>query len=300
VTPHRAILKHMVERQRPPSQAFLQECVERLRRDQALDNLPLVLLDRALHHQEFREKLYVVVVRAKGEVQALAWRGDFPKMGLASATNHDAIVSLAVQVRQDMPDLPCILGPKDEVRRFVQAWLRPGEPMPKLGMPQLIYRLVRVTPHPPVAGALRSADESDVPLLVVWFSRFIEDVGDAVRQSPQQLEEDIRRRMSQDGLFVWEDQEPVSMVGAAGPPGLVARVGPVYTPPDRRRRGYAGAATAAVSQVMLDRGHPVCCLYTDASNPTSNHIYQEVGYELVSEVEEYWFRPPAARSEFRN
>lgn len=48
---------------------------------------------------------------------------------------------------------------------------------------------------------------------------------------------------------------------------------------------------AAISGLMLDRGHPLCCLYTDRSNQTSNHIYQEVGYVPVCEVEEYWLRP---------
>ena len=63
------------------------------------------------------------------------------------------------------------------------------------------------------------------------------------------------------------------------------RVGPVYTPPEHRRRGYAGAVTAAVSQVMLDRGRAFVCLYTDAANPTSNHVYESIGRGLADSMQ---------------
>jgi hypothetical protein len=65
------------------------------------------------------------------------------------------------------------------------------------------------------------------------------------------------------------------------------RVGPVYTPPAERRRGYAGALVAALSQRLLDEGREFCFLFTDLANPTSNHVYQEIGYEPVCEVTQW-------------
>jgi predicted GNAT family acetyltransferase len=213
-------------------------------------------------------------------------------MGLSMAEHIDAIDEIAAQVRGDMPNLPCVMGPVQEARRFVRAWLMPGNPEPALGVPQRIYELNRVIPHATVPGTLRAADQSDMPLLVAWTAHFNEELHMPGQQTLQQLEVEVRRHLHQGRLFIWQDQEPVCLVGAGGPVGLVARIGPVYTPPERRRRGYAGAATAGVSQLMLDRGHPICCLYTDMSNPTSNHIYQEVGFRSVRDVEEYWFQPP--------
>jgi predicted GNAT family acetyltransferase len=67
------------------------------------------------------------------------------------------------------------------------------------------------------------------------------------------------------------------------------RIGPVYTPPDYRGRGYASACTAALSQQMLYAGYQYCFLYTDLSNPTSNRIYQNIGYELVCDIDSYRF-----------
>jgi len=72
----------------------------------------------------------------------------------------------------------------------------------------------------------------------------------------------------------------VHLTGANAPAFGVARVGPVYTPPEQRRKGYTGAAVAEVSQHFLDAGARVC-LYTDQANPTSNGIYQALGYVAV-------------------
>jgi predicted GNAT family acetyltransferase len=67
---------------------------------------------------------------------------------------------------------------------------------------------------------------------------------------------------------------------------------PVYTPPALRGRGYASALVAAVSQAQLDAGRRFCFLFTDLANPTSNRIYQDIGYEAVCDVDEYRFEAP--------
>lgn len=86
------------------------------------------------------------------------------------------------------------------------------------------------------------------------------------------------------GLFVWHDPEsqPVSIAGYKGQTLNSVRIGPVYTLPDHRGRGYGSAVTAIATQALLDEGRRFVCLYTDLANPTSNHIYAEIGYEPVA------------------
>lgn len=79
------------------------------------------------------------------------------------------------------------------------------------------------------------------------------------------------------------------MVGATGPTPNGIRIGPVYTPQDERRKGYGSACTAAVSQKMLDEGRRFCFLYTDIENPTSNKIYQNIGYRPIVDCDLYVF-----------
>jgi predicted GNAT family acetyltransferase len=81
----------------------------------------------------------------------------------------------------------------------------------------------------------------------------------------------------------------VSWAGAGGRTPHGTRIGPVYTPPEHRRRGYAGALVAATSQAQLDEGLEFCFLFTDLANPTSNHVYQAIGYEPVTDIDVYVF-----------
>lgn len=73
----------------------------------------------------------------------------------------------------------------------------------------------------------------------------------------------------------------------ATPHGM--RIGAVYTPQDYRRNGYASACVAQLSHAILQMGKTFCFLFTDLANPTSNHIYQDIGYRPVADVDEYRF-----------
>lgn len=47
--------------------------------------------------------------------------------------------------------------------------------------------------------------------------------------------------------------------------------------------------TAATSQAELDAGRRFIFLFTDLSNPTSNKIYRQIGYEPVIDVDQIAF-----------
>jgi predicted GNAT family acetyltransferase len=96
--------------------------------------------------------------------------------------------------------------------------------------------------------------------------------------------QNVDARLAAGRALVWEDRGPVSYAGSSTPAGGVVRIGPVYTPPAHRGRGYASALVAAISQLSLDRGAAACCLYTDLANPTSNRIYLAVGYRPLCDV----------------
>jgi predicted GNAT family acetyltransferase len=82
--------------------------------------------------------------------------------------------------------------------------------------------------------------------------------------------------------WLWDDGG-TTVAGAS-------RIGPVYTPPAMRGRGYAGALTAHVSRMVLDEG-ALACLYTDLANPTSNRLYAAIAYEPVADFTRYLLRP---------
>ncbi|MGW5014070.1 GNAT family N-acetyltransferase, partial [Micromonospora chalcea] len=83
---------------------------------------------------------------------------------------------------------------------------------------------------------------------------------------------------------VAEDGDPAEVPAAANPPSFgVARVGPVYTPPEQRGRGWAGNAVAEVSRLLTAEGARVC-LFTDQANPVSNRLYAGLGFRPVVDM----------------
>jgi predicted GNAT family acetyltransferase len=157
-------------------------------------------------------------------------------------------------------------------------------------MSERIYKLERVIPVTGVTGTLREAEERDVPLLAAWVEAFEREA--LPFEPPVDGEAWARRRLASpvSHTYLWEvDGQPVSMVGCGNPTPHGIRVGPVYTPPGLRGHGYGSACVAAACQRELDAGRRYCFLYADLANPTSNHIYQAVGYEPVSDVAMYTF-----------
>ncbi|MBO0788662.1 MAG: GNAT family N-acetyltransferase, partial [Actinobacteria bacterium] len=105
-------------------------------------------------------------------------------------------------------------------------------------------------------------------------------------------ERQVRDRLRHGGLTLWEEEgRPVSLAGLTRQVAGQVRVGPVYTPPEFRRRGFAAAVTAAVSRAALAAGAQEVLLFTDLANPTSNSLYRRLGYRPVSDYVSLAFGP---------
>ena len=101
---------------------------------------------------------------------------------------------------------------------------------------------------------------------------------------------DLRERIEARSRFVWDDGGPVCMLGCGRQTRNGISIAPVYTPPEKRARGYATAATAALSQQLLDEGRSFCALFADLDNPISTGMYQRIGYRRLGDFAEYEFR----------
>ena len=134
---------------------------------------------------------------------------------------------------------------------------------------------------------MRLAGPADRDLLVAWLIAFNEDAfgPDAPPGSPGETVD----RWLVGGLrtnYLWDDDgEPVAWCAVGGRTPNGVRIGPVFTPRDRRGLGYASALVAEASQAQLDAGRRFCFLFTDMANPTSNGVYRRIGYEPVRDVE---------------
>lgn len=198
----------------------------------------------------------------------------------------DAITALADALADRRPTLSYVSGPGDVAGRFAEQWRRRTGACVEPGMEQLMYRLDAVVPPSGVDGTLRPAQVDDRDLLCEWFAAFSREAG-ATMGDPAAA---VARRLADGSLRVWDHAGPRTMAGVSSAVAGVVRIGPVYTPPEMRRRGYASACVAAASREALDAGAAACMLYTDRANPTSNAIYQRIGFSCVGVASERRFR----------
>lgn len=222
----------------------------------------------------------------RGEVCAAALRTP-PRRLLASTMTAEAADALMGELLEADPELPGVNGPQPAASHLAEAWRRRTGGTVEPRMSQAIYWLGRVSePRHRPAGHPRLADRADRDLLVAWTRAF----ADEARVDAADVERTIDRRLGVGRLLVWDDRGVVSMVGISPPVAGVVRLGPVYTPPQRRCRGYATALVAEVSRRALAADATTCMLYADLANPASNSVYRSVGYRRSTGAQEYLFR----------
>ena len=216
-----------------------------------------------------------------GEVGAVCMHTpEFPV--LLSQVSAQAAAELARDLAAAGRQLPGVNAPQEAADAFAAAWRdRTGDAV-TLYRRMRLFRLGRLgRPAAGPGGAARLATERDHDLLAGWFDAFAREVGDPPRYDSRAV---VGERIGYGGITVWEaGGVPVSIAGRTRTVAGMVRVGPVYTPPELRGRGYAGAATAAASQAALDAGVRQVVLYTDLANPTSNALYQHLGYRPVED-----------------
>jgi predicted GNAT family acetyltransferase len=237
---------------------------------------------------------FASVVDRNGRVAAASLRTPPWNQVLSWVDDLDAVVALVDHLRRR--NLPGMVGPKAAAARFAAAWTDATGQTAGVQMAERIFRLERViAPERPAAGAWRIVERRDRDLIARWLVAFHDEATPETPPiaDPAAVADRLVNRVGRIG-YVWEDGgDVVSMVGAGGETPHGIRIGPVYTPPDRRGRGYASALTAAASQDQLDRGRQFVFLFTDLANPTSNKIYQAIGYEAVCDVDQYRFAADA-------
>ena len=229
------------------------------------------------------DPLLYAVLDGEGNVSAVATQT--PPFGLQLSHVDDPTIvgALAERLAADGAELPTAAGTVETARAFAARWASLTGVVPSVQMEERIYEATTVVHPRNVPGAMRPYEASDRGLAIDWLRAFM---AEAVPDSPEGRVERIvdDREAGQGSLVLWEhDGRVVSLAGHAGETPNGSRVGPVYTPPELRGHGYASALTAALTEQLLERRR-FCFLYTDLANPTSNSIYQRIGYRPVTDI----------------
>ena len=270
---------------------FLSRAGAFLHAQPALHTVPLTVTDalrtRGPHAYSDSAPVFGVLER-EGEVRAAYFRTPPFRLYLTRLTPEEAD-ALAVHLAAVDPPLPGVTGERATAAAFAEAWQQYTGATAGLHERQRLYRLGTLTiPGPAPEGRPRVVGERDRAQLVRWKDEFSVAVGGT---ADSRADEWADSRIAYGGITFWEDADgsPVSMAGATPMVAGQVRVAPVYTPSHLRGRGYAGAVTAEVSRAALASGADEVLLFTDLANPTSNALYQRIGYRAVADFAVYDF-----------
>ena len=212
---------------------------------------------------------------------------------LAEPLEDDAVDPLAEAVVLDGALLPGVIANRPWADRFAEhVSATTGRGAERI-LEEGVWMVTAVEDVPVPSGAARAATPADRDLVRSWKRAFADEALPAGRpqddEARRDLEVDLRLAGRGAGYLLWEDGTPVSLSGHRQIPGIGSRIGPVYTPPQHRGRGYATRLVAEQSSSLLAAGDPACYLYTDMANPTSNAIYDRIGYVKIGDAAEYLF-----------
>jgi len=157
----------------------------------------------------------------------------------------------------------------------------------KIAKNMRIYKLTQVSRYNKPDGIFRCAELEDINIIIDFINKFSIEINEPVNiEGAKKVAEDA---IASKEIFIWENDNIVSMAKKLRPTKHGMAIGYVYTPIEHRGKGYATALVAELSQNILTSGKLFCTLYTDLSNPTSNSIYQKIGYNPICDNVSYIF-----------
>ena len=269
---------------------FLLETRPILEKDEAINSL-LLGIAASVKNSPLYTSFYLATIEDENGLLVAACMTPPHNLILASweGESDEAFALLIQDLRRENWPVPGVVGPAQTSEKFALTWAKLTGHQSKVSILERLFVLDRVILPERAVGRLRVATEDDLDLIKRWMFAFDQEAmhGDNQEVAWQRAELNVRSR----DMYIWEtpDKRIVSMANKTRPLVNGISIGPVYTPPEERGHGYASNCVAALSQLLLDQGWKYCSLFTNLANPTSNSIYQKIGYRAVCDFNVYVF-----------
>ncbi|MCO5967551.1 GNAT family N-acetyltransferase [Actinoallomurus soli] len=198
---------------------------------------------------------------------------------LLSAMPAQAVTELAKTLAAERRRLAGVTGRHQLAEIFAERWRAETGSGCTIWERRRLYRLEEVR-VPDTPGRARLAEPADRDLLLDWYH----DAEREIRKRPGDHAAAVDDRIAYGGLTLWErDGTPVALAGQTRMVAGMARIAPVYTPPEHRRHGYGAAATAAVGRAVVEAGAEEVVVFADLANPGINAIHRRIGFQPLDD-----------------
>jgi len=265
---------------------FLHANEETLLKAESEHNLILGLADSLNRGLVASKDTLLLSVMRNSQPIGQAIRND-PDKPLAISKMDPAPARLLVEflLEQRIP-LKAVTGPIGSCQSFANSWEKLTNRSPKLLLHLGVYELDRVSFPSPDGRSLIPIRDVSREISLEYILGFLAECFPNEDNPHRQAAEIADRQRKNETLFFWkgpDDVQPVSMASNSRNTRNGATISLVYTPPQFRGSGYASRIVAALSDQCLKSGKRFCNLFTDLMNPTSNSIYQKIGFRKIGE-----------------
>ncbi|OAB26899.1 hypothetical protein PMSD_24510 [Paenibacillus macquariensis subsp. defensor] len=275
---------------------FLDRAEPLLMENEVLNNLPLGIAYRLVQsikhtakdaHHEGPLPFMAIVSVGEQDLLVLLKTTAHLIVYISDKVQSDDMRSNAISVaidyilHQEVIQVPSIIAFHETAHLFADKWKEATGKSYVVQMDQRIYACTKVKDVKLSPGIFRAAELRDIPMLGQWVYDFAKEALEEI--TLKQALDMAQRGTEQSAIYLWDDVEPVSMAQQTRPTLHGAVVNMVYTPFEHRNKGYAGSCVSTLTRNMLRGPYEFASLYTDLSNPISNHIYMKVGYEPRSD-----------------
>jgi predicted GNAT family acetyltransferase len=246
--------------------------------------LILTILESRIAHPEPGQYWIATV---DGGVRGVAVQSPIGFIATLTPMPPEAVIAVVDAIVDQGAELPGVNGEAATAARFAGHWTERTRSSARPVEGMRMYEAIEVVNPGLVNGHLRAASEQDREQLTTWFEAFAVETDSPGSHGAAEV---VDRRLAAGEVSIWDDGGSVAMAGLSQPVAGVVRVGPVYTPPAQRKRGYAAGLVATLSGQALAT-ECRCILYTALANPTANSGYRSIGYRAIDEALLYHFDP---------
>jgi len=201
---------------------------------------------------------------------------------------QDAYGMIATDLYNNGHNPPGVFAPREDAQQFAHTWAVLSGMKTDIEVRERLYECSNVRYAPQISGQMREPTRDELPMLVEWAEAMQMEC--SVPNADPNVKQRIEKSAQSHSIFVWADgSQAVTMAIKTRPIRHTVSISGVYTPPALRKRGYASAVVSTLTQRLLEAGYKTCNLFADLGNPTSNAIYQRIGYIPVIDYDYHRF-----------
>ena len=264
----------------PSTKSFLAE-------SEVSNNVPLGVFNALKAGNSTYKVFNGFLIEESGDVKAYAHHTPPHALCLANC-ERQYLEPLVLGIKDSKHSFGSLQGPKAIVEKFLDLWPELNNLISRTDK-QGCFTLDAVKPPPSTGAIFGNARVEHIPLITQWHHNFCNDTG-IPNSSDSEIKHWAETSLKGKNLyFLFKNNIPVSTIKAGRVLETGRSVGFVYTPPEQRGLGYGSEITAKLSQKLLDEGNSYICLFTQLSNPTSNKIYQNIGYKWCEDFSHVYF-----------